>query len=131
MAALKSGHQNLLRFDLAELYTKLNQLDNAEKIISDALSDKSKKYLKFDLIYDEKIFLNRYFLKTISASDPEYLGMIAKCYYLAYDINQKRNRSELLVQSLEKAKEYQLKAIKRAQLDNTDLLDDFKKMLSM
>ena len=57
--------------------------------------------------------------------------MIAKCYYLAYDINQKRNRSELLVQSLEKAKEYQLKAIKRAQLDNTDLLDDFRKMLSM
>lgn len=43
VAALKSGHQNLLRFDLAELYTKLNQLDNAEKIISDALSDKSKK----------------------------------------------------------------------------------------
>lgn len=43
-AALKSGHQNLLRYDLAELYTKLNQLDNAEKIISDAFSDKSKKF---------------------------------------------------------------------------------------
>lgn len=56
--------------------------------------------------------------------------MIAKCYYLAYDINQKRNRPELLVQSLEKAKEYQFKAIKRAQLDNPDLLDEFKKMLS-
>jgi tetratricopeptide repeat protein 21B len=39
MAALKSGHQNLLRYDLAELYLKLNQLDNAEKIISEALSD--------------------------------------------------------------------------------------------
>ena len=38
-AALKSGHQNLLRFDLAELYTKLNQLENAEKIIIEALSD--------------------------------------------------------------------------------------------
>ena len=42
LAALKSGHQNLLRYDLAELYTKLNQLDNAEKIISEALSDISK-----------------------------------------------------------------------------------------
>lgn len=67
----------------------------------------------------------------ILGNDSEYLGMIAKCYYLAYDINLKRNRPELLVQSLEKAKEYQLKAIKRAQLDNTDLLEDFKKMLSM
>ena len=38
-AALKSGHQNLLRFDLAELYTKLGQLDNAEQIISIALKD--------------------------------------------------------------------------------------------
>lgn len=48
-AALKSGHQNLLRFDLAELYNKLNQLDSAEKIISEALSEISmdkfgKKY---------------------------------------------------------------------------------------
>ena len=67
----------------------------------------------------------------IIGNDSEYLGMIAKCYYLAYDINLKRNRPELLVQSLEKAKEYQLKAIKRAQLDNTDLLEDFRKMLSM
>lgn len=67
----------------------------------------------------------------ILGNDSEYLGMIAKCYYLAYDINLKRNRPELLVQSLEKAKEYQLKAIKRAQLDNTDLLEDFRKMLSM
>lgn len=44
-AALKSGHQNLLRYDLAELYNKLNQLDNAEKIISEALSEISKKNL--------------------------------------------------------------------------------------
>lgn len=41
MAALKSGHQNLLRYDLAELYSKLNQNDNVEKIVSEALSDNS------------------------------------------------------------------------------------------
>jgi tetratricopeptide repeat protein 21B len=41
LAALKSGHQNLLRYDLAELYIKLNQLDNAEKIVNDALNDTS------------------------------------------------------------------------------------------
>ena len=42
LAALKSGHQNLLRYDLAELYVKLNQLDNSEKIISEAIGDNSK-----------------------------------------------------------------------------------------
>ncbi len=41
LAALKSGHQNLLRFDLAELYFKLNQLDNVEKIVTEAISDNS------------------------------------------------------------------------------------------
>jgi tetratricopeptide repeat protein 21B len=41
LAALKSGHQNLLRYDLAELYIKLNQLDNAEKIVNDAVNDTS------------------------------------------------------------------------------------------
>lgn len=105
LTALKSGNIVLLRYDLAELYNKLNQLDNAEKIISDALSDKS--------------------------SDSEYLGMVAKCYFLAYDINLKRNRLELLTQSLEKAKDFQLKAIKRAQVDNPELLDDFKKTLTL
>lgn len=38
LAALKSGHQNLLRFDLAELYFKLGQYENAEKIASEALA---------------------------------------------------------------------------------------------
>jgi len=41
MAALKSGHQNLLRYDLAELYSKLNQTDNMEKIVAEALNDNS------------------------------------------------------------------------------------------
>ena len=56
--------------------------------------------------------------------------MVSKCYLLAYDINTKRNRTDLLLQSLEKAKEFQLKAIKRAQVDNPDLAEEFKKNLS-
>ena len=107
-AALKSGHQNLLRFDLAELYTKLNQLENAEKIIQEALSD-------------------------TQSTDPEYLAMQAKCHVLSFEINQKRNKADqaaFLVVSLDKAKECQLKAIKRAQIDNPDLLDEFKKNMS-
>ena len=126
MAALKSGHQNLLRHDLAELYTKLNQLDNAEKIISEALSDISKlvNFLKsvLSLIYFKR--------NNFSDSDTEYLGMVAKCYLLAYDINQKRGRNEQLLTSLDKSKEYQLKSIKRAQVDNPDLLVEFNKSLS-
>jgi tetratricopeptide repeat protein 21B len=105
-AALKSGHQNLLRFDLAELYTKLNQLENAEKIIQEALSD-------------------------TQSTDPEYLAMQAKCYVLSFEINQKRNKTDQIVASLDKAKECQLKAIKRAQIDNPDLLDEFKRSMSM
>jgi tetratricopeptide repeat protein 21B len=46
LAALKSGHQNLLRFDLAELYFKLNQLDNVEKIVTEAISDNSNLNFK-------------------------------------------------------------------------------------
>lgn len=63
-------------------------------------------------------------------NDTEYIGMVAKCYYLSYDINQKKNKTDLLLQSLEKAKEFQLKAIKKANLDNADLLDDYNNMLS-
>jgi tetratricopeptide repeat protein 21B len=44
IAALKSGQQYLLRFDLAELYNRLNQLDNAEKVISETLADSSKRF---------------------------------------------------------------------------------------
>lgn len=46
-AALKSGHQNLLRYDLAELFNKLNQLDNAEKVISEALAEISKNKILY------------------------------------------------------------------------------------
>ena len=56
--------------------------------------------------------------------------MVAKCYFLSYDINQKKNKSDLLLQCLDKAKEFQLKAIKKANLDNADLLDDYNDMLS-
>ena len=73
LAALKSGHQNLLRYDLAELYIKLNQLDNAEKIVNDAVNDTSKYLLYkknsiFLFFYSSKylyliILLNFYIIK--------------------------------------------------------------------
>lgn len=100
LAALKSGHQNLLRYDLAELYSKLNQYDNVEKIVSEALSDNS--------------------------NDSEYLGMVAKCCLLMYNVCYKKNKTESLGQWLEKAKEIQQKAIKRAQMENSDSLEEFR-----
>ena len=67
MAALKSGHQNLLRFDLAELYNKLNQLDNADKIIAEALSDTNSR-LKFLMHYSNRgnCFIKLLFLKALT-----------------------------------------------------------------
>lgn len=55
--------------------------------------------------------------------------MISKCYLLAYEINFKRNRTDLLLTSLEKSKEFQLKAIKRAQVENPDIVEELKKNL--
>ncbi len=57
--------------------------------------------------------------------------MIARCYLLSYDINHKKNKNDLLLPVLEKAKEYQMKAIKRAQVDNPDLLDEYRNTQSM
>ena len=57
--------------------------------------------------------------------------MQAKCYLLSHEINQKRNKHEQLLVCLDKAKEYQLKAIKRSQVDNPDLLEDYKNTMSM
>lgn len=105
LAALKSGHQNLLKFDLAELYMKLNQFDNSEKIITEALNE--------------------------SSNDTEYLAMVAKCILLMYDINLKRNRTDSLGQWLDKAKEIQQKTMKRAEMENSENIDDYKATYTM
>ena len=106
-AALKSGHQQLLRYDLAELYFKLNQLENAEQVLAEVCNDASG-----------------------NSTDAEQLNMVAKCHLLFYEINLKRARTDALLASLNKAKECTLKATKRAQVDNTDLLPDLKVMVS-
>jgi tetratricopeptide repeat protein 21B len=127
IAALKSGQQYLLRYDLAELYNRLNQLDNAEKIISETLADNSKQF--FHVVICSFTCLTNEVLNCLD-NDTEYIGMVAKCYYLSYEINLKKNKTDLLLQCLEKAKEFQLKGIKKANLDNADLLDDYNNMLS-
>jgi hypothetical protein len=57
--------------------------------------------------------------------------MQAKCLLLSYEISLKRNKADQALPLLEKAKEIQLKSIKRAQVDNPDLLEEYKVNLSM
>ena len=56
--------------------------------------------------------------------------MLAKCCFLMYEISQKRNKTDVLLQWLEKAKEFELKAIKKAQVENPDAADEYRKMLT-
>lgn len=56
--------------------------------------------------------------------------MVAKCCLLMYSVNYKRNKSENLGQWLEKSKEIQQKAIKRAQMENSDSIEEFRITLS-
>ncbi|CAH3194049.1 unnamed protein product [Porites evermanni] len=45
-AALKSGQQNFLRYDLAELYLKLKNYDKADKVIKSALEQEKGTMIK-------------------------------------------------------------------------------------
>ncbi len=57
--------------------------------------------------------------------------MVAKCCILMYNACNKKNKTESLGQWLEKAKEIQQKAIKRAQMENSDLIDEFRTTYSL
>ena len=48
-----------------------------------------------------------------------------------YNVCNKKNKTESLGQWLEKAKEIQQKAIKRAQMENSDLIDEFRTTYSL
>ena len=58
------------------------------------------------------------------------MGMIAKCCLLMYEMYNKKNKTEALGAWLEKAKEHQQKAIKKSQLENSDLVEELRKTYS-
>ena len=70
-------------------------------------------------------FLSHFSIFAQKDSDSEYLAMTAKCCLLMFDINMKKNKTDLLQQWLEKAKECQTKTMKRAQVENSDSIEDY------
>ncbi|ETE72338.1 Tetratricopeptide repeat protein 21B, partial [Ophiophagus hannah] len=96
-AALKTGQQNILCHDLAELLLKLSQHDKAEKVLQQALDHEPVNDLS-SLIEDIR-----------------YLVLLAKVY-------SKMERTEDAVFSLQQAREMQAKVLKRIQIEQPDAI---------
>ncbi|XP_061464567.1 tetratricopeptide repeat protein 21B [Rhineura floridana] len=94
-AALKTGQQNFLCYDLAELLLKLNQLDKAEKVLRQVLDHQSVNDLSSLMEYTR------------------YHVLLAKIY-------SKMERTEDAVVSLQQAQELQAKVLKRIQIEQLD-----------
>uniref|UniRef100_A0A8C6VC71 Tetratricopeptide repeat protein 21B n=1 Tax=Naja naja TaxID=35670 RepID=A0A8C6VC71_NAJNA len=94
-AALKTGQQNILCYDLAELLLKLSQHDKAEKVLRQALDHEPVNDLSSLM------------------EDIRYLVLLAKVY-------SKMERTEDAVFSLQQAREMQAKVLKRIQIEQPD-----------
>uniref|UniRef100_A0A8B9LC89 Tetratricopeptide repeat domain 21B n=1 Tax=Astyanax mexicanus TaxID=7994 RepID=A0A8B9LC89_ASTMX len=90
-AALKSGQQNFLRYDLAELLMKLKQNERCERVLHEALThDPGEDFI-----------------------DCRYLVLLAK-------IQSKVNKNDEALLSLHRARDVQAKVLKRVQLEQPD-----------
>ncbi|KAH0621443.1 hypothetical protein JD844_022770 [Phrynosoma platyrhinos] len=94
-AALKTGQQNFLSYDLAELLLKLNQYDKAEKVLQQVLDHESGNDLSSLM------------------EDIRYQVLLAKVY-------SKMERTEDAVVSLQQARDLQTKVLKRIQIEQLD-----------
>ncbi|XP_053554367.1 tetratricopeptide repeat protein 21B [Bombina bombina] len=94
-AALKSGQQNFLHYDLAELLLKLKQYEKAAKVLQQALDHEPVNEL-FSLMNDSR-----------------YHVLLAKIY-------SKMEKTEDAIVSLQRARELQARVLKRAQLEQPD-----------
>ena len=94
-AALKSGGQQFLRHDLAELLLKLRQYDKSEKVLKQALDKESSNDLE-SLIDEAK-----------------YLVLLSKVYH-------KRNQIDESMTTLSKARDTQIRVLKRVQVEQPD-----------
>uniref|UniRef100_S4RS46 Tetratricopeptide repeat domain 21B n=1 Tax=Petromyzon marinus TaxID=7757 RepID=S4RS46_PETMA len=102
-AALKSGQQNLLRYDLAELLLMLRQYDKAEKVLRQALDHHP--------VND---------LQTLM-EDTKYLVQLAK-------VHSKTGKTDDAVLALTKAREVQARILKRVQVEQPDLVPAQKQL---
>eukprot|EP00794_Sanderia_malayensis_P003381 gene3381-3871_t len=104
-AAIKTGSQNFLRYDLAELYLKLKNYDKAERVVRQAVQQSIK-----------------------SASDVTSLMDETKCWLLLARIFQKSRESSETLEVFIKAKEMQSRVLKRVGIEQPDTLESQKKL---
>ncbi|KAK7913141.1 hypothetical protein WMY93_013352 [Mugilogobius chulae] len=102
-AALKSGQQNFLRYDLAELLMKMKQYERCEKVVQEALQHEPVKELAG------------------LSDDCRYLLLLAK-------IQNKMGKSEDALVSLQKARDVQAKVLKRVPLEQPDSIPAQKQL---
>ncbi|XP_061548769.1 tetratricopeptide repeat protein 21B-like isoform X1 [Phycodurus eques] len=102
-AALKTGQQNL-RYDLAELLMKMKQYERCESVLHDALSQKPVNGL------------------CALSDDCRYLMLLAK-------VQNRVDKAEEALTSLQRARDIQARVLKRVQLEQPDSFD-FQKQLA-
>ncbi|XP_030641842.1 tetratricopeptide repeat protein 21B [Chanos chanos] len=102
-AALNSGQQHFLRYDLAELLMKLRQYERCERVLHEALTH--------DPVND---------LPSLT-EDCRYLVLLAK-------IQSKVDKHEEALLSLQRARDVQAKVLKRVQLEQPDAVPAQKQL---
>ncbi|NXA46707.1 TT21B protein, partial [Nothocercus julius] len=102
-AALRSGQQNFLCYDLAELLMKLKQYEKAEKVLQQALNHEPVNELSYLM------------------EDGRYQTLLAKIY------NKMEKNDEAIV-SLQQARELQARVLKRAQVEQLDAVPAQKQL---
>ncbi|XP_061925819.1 tetratricopeptide repeat protein 21B [Entelurus aequoreus] len=102
-AALKTEQQNFLRYDLAELLMKMKQYERCERVLHDALSHEP---------VDELSGLSQ---------DCQYLMLLAK-------VQNKIDKTEEALLSLQKARDVQAKVLKRLELEDPDAIPRQKQL---
>uniref|UniRef100_A0AAQ4RG08 Tetratricopeptide repeat domain 21B n=1 Tax=Gasterosteus aculeatus aculeatus TaxID=481459 RepID=A0AAQ4RG08_GASAC len=102
-AALKTEQQNFLRYDLAELLMKMKQYPRCEGVLNEALAHES---------VDEVPALS---------DDCRYLVLLAK-------VQNKVDKNEEALLSLQRARDVQAKVLKRVQLEQPDAVPTQKQL---
>lgn len=93
--ALKTEQQNFLRYDLAELLMKMKQYERCERVLHDALAHEQVNQLP------------------VLSDDCRYLVLLAK-------VQNKVEKTEESILSLQRARDVQAKVLKRMQLEQPD-----------
>ncbi|KAM9549015.1 tetratricopeptide repeat protein 21B isoform 2-T2 [Guaruba guarouba] len=102
-AALRSGQQNFLRYDLAELLMKLKQYEKAERVLQQALGHEPVNEL------------------SSLVEDVRYHVLLAKIY-------SKMEKIDEAIVSLQQARELQARVLKRGQIEQLDAVPAQKQL---